>query len=196
VIHFHDFGAKIMRPTAHFLQLGCASALLIACSDSTSPRPSGTLRFTYSGAATGTFVATGPRSVDDPPKTGAGGRRTGNTVEISAQQMTGTASADFTSLELTIYNVAGSAQATPCTAEMPAGTTCIPFAHFYSMETGIVYIAGLTGNPGTLTVAITNVSATRIAGTFEGFAPYCPQSCPPGTGIVITGGMFDIPLQK
>ena len=185
-----------MRPTAHLLQLGCASAFLIGCSDSTSPRPSGTLRFTYSGAANGTFVATGPRNVDDPPKAGAGGRRTGNTVEISAQQSTGTAPADLTALELTIYNVAGPAQVTPCTPELPAGTTCIPFAYFSSKETGIVYIATLSGNPGTLTVAITNVSATRIAGTFEGFAPYCAQSCPPGTGILITGGAFDIPLQK
>ena len=185
-----------MRPATHLLQLGCASALLIGCSDSTSPRPSGTLRFNYSGAATGAFVATGPRNVDDPPKTGAGGRRTGNTVEISAQQVTGTASADFTALELTIYNVAGPGQVTLCTPDLPAGTTCIPSANFYSMETGIVYIASPSGNPGTLTVAITSVSATRIAGTFEGFAPYCPQSCAPGTGIMITDGTFDIPLQK
>lgn len=185
---------------------GLLAAFTAACGDGgTEPElQTGSLSFSYSGAESGTFAATGPLDVDGgaPTSDGAAAQSYGTTfTRIAAVRMAGSNQADIIQFALPAVTGPGSFSLDmECLSASYGGFTC-PFAVIgLSVPTQSPPPGSPTVLPDGLyafasgTITVTSVTATRIVGTFSGSAQSIEFDPSAGAEVItVTNGTFDVP---
>ena len=164
---------------------------LLAC-DSTEPNVSGSVSFTYTGAGGGTFSAAGNAPSFAAPSTSTswavGYTEAGETYVVASRPRTG-GLIDMAILRVQ-RNTTGSEPIDPA-CDVEGGTAC----------SGLMFSLNFNGNGDTGdffcflssgTVVVTEISESRIKGTFSGSG-----SCTAGSGgtpaaFTVSGGTFDV----
>jgi hypothetical protein len=184
----------------------CAAALA-ACdggTDSEKLNPNGTVRFTYRGALTGAYEASGELPVQGgalaQPTTGAAAVRQDSVLAVLAFRATGGTRGDGFSLVLGGVTRTGSFSFDPLSCQGPAAGACRVGVFAPGLDA-----AALTTTPdpaklaaGAYVLAIGSVNVTRLTklrvrGTFSGTA--VPLSNPTlQNTLTISGGEFDVPI--
>lgn len=196
-----------MMTRHNILAVVAAAALLAGCGDpSGSERfdPVGTLSFSYQGAISGTFQATGEMEVDEgaapTPQTGATAYLDQEQVALLAFQAKGATRGDAFALLLGDAET-GTLALNPAACQQQAAPDCrvgvfLPDVDVTQVPTG--------EDPGRVTantfilaigsVKVTSRSRVRIKGTFSGVALRASDPSPLNA-INITGGTFDLPIR-
>jgi len=172
------------------------AVLLIGCGEHpTLPDRSGSMSFTYHGALarspSGTFSVQGGRN---SWPMGAGGERLMDGMRIAGSRSQGSAS-EF-SLFLAGTMAVGSLPM--CDGPTPTATPCVS-GGFFSPTTVTTYGFGWaqSGPQAEMRVTITEFTASRIRGTFEGAAwGYCAEcGMLVADTATISAGVFDVPYR-
>lgn len=194
------------RTLVKVLGAACAAAVLAGCEGSTSPEkldPVGTVRFTYRGALTGTYEATGELQVQagtvPQPATGATAYRQDSTLAVLAFRSAGGTRGDGFTLLLGPLKSTGSFAFDPVACQGAAASGCRVGAFAPGLDAATL----TTTDPARLaagayilaigSVNVTRLSKVRLRGTFSGTA--VPLSNPTlQNTISITNGEFDVPI--
>lgn len=174
---------------------GLALAGLLACSDSTEPSGGNSVTFTYTGAGNGTFSASGAApSLTAPPPSGtswAMGFMEGSETFVwgSTPRSGDLINLALVRLELTTV---GSVSIDPA-CNIDGGTPCTGMEFYLNFngdgDTGD-FFCGLTSG----TIALTEVSVSRVKGTFSGTGECISGTGGAGTAFVVSDGAFDVAL--
>jgi hypothetical protein len=181
------------------------ATLLIACGDSTGPNRSGSMSFTYHGSMTGSpsgvfSVAGGRKPYPDGYPTGAGGNTygDGSTAQI---RIVGSRTEGPQEFALILIGVTGAGPVPMCDTSQPQYTNCVWHGSFFP-DPGSFYIFGwsLRDPPyPEMRVTITELTGSRIRGTFEGLAvgdcAGCNAQYLNADTLTISGGTFDVPYR-
>ena len=177
------------------LVIGASLALLASCKDSsTSPSGfSGTLSFSYSGAITGNFSASGVM----PAATGAMETSAWAAGEVSTVDGV-TYVAAATPRNSTSHDFFGFYVERTTPGSSSASDNCTSNCAFVGFEFGMQNGAGNTWlqicSLTTGTVAITEITATRVKGTFSGTGECVPFGSSTPQAFTVTNGTFDVAL--
>jgi hypothetical protein len=174
------------------LVIGASLVLLAGCKDSNSPTGfQGTVSFSYSGAISGNFSATGAmpasQSQWETSSWAAGEVSTtdGVTYVVSVSPRSATTN-DFAFFYAERITTGSSDFSVNCSTNCAYGT----FEFGVQNVTGNSWLQSCTMVSGTVT--ITEVSSTRIKGTFSGTAEcFAPGSSVPQS-LTIANGSFDV----
>ena len=181
------------------------AVLLIACGDATGPNRSGSMSFTYHGSMTGSpsgvfSVAGGrkPYPVDYP--TGAGGNTYG---EGSAAQIriVGSRTEGPQVFEMVLIGVTAVGPVPMCDFSQPQYTNCVSSGYFFPDPASRHFFGWTVREPpySEMRVTITDLTGSRIRGTFEGLAvgecAACSTQYLNTDTLTITGGAFDVPYR-
>ncbi len=160
--------------------------MLAGCDATTTP-PSGSVQFTYAGARSGVFsIAGGLAANDQAPYAYAFTQMGSDRVPYAVTVLAGRREPQAGML-LTILRV------TPG-SESPV-TGCIVLCNMLNVTfdqgspTNNVFCGVTSG-----TFTITEISASRVKGTFSGSGT-CSQNAGPGTAFTVTDGTFDVELR-
>ena len=190
MLHLFNQGDLVI---AKRLVVAASLALLAGCSsDKTTGtgQLSGTLSFTYSGATSGTFNASGAFNPGtfETVQWAAGSRDDANDfMYVGAAVPRTSTSHDFFAVEIEGDAVGSYSAATNCS------TNCafvdIAFGANNSGSGLPLFLCFLEAG----TVTITEITATRVRGTFSGTGSCLP---PMGSAVAftVTGGTFDVAL--
>jgi len=173
----------------HRILLAASLSLLLGCSDSTGTSGlSGTLEFSYSGFASGSFSATGaiPLSSQTSAEWAVGGRDDTNGF-IVAEALVPRSGGTYDIVTVIIYRTATGSSG----IDVNCNVDCADVLFEVSVNASGTAQQTCALEAGT--VALTSVSDSRAQGTFSGtgtcFTPAGGQS-----GISITGGTFNVAL--
>ena len=174
------------------LILAASLLLLAGCkSDSTNPAVlTGSLDFTYSGGISGTFTVSGqfPTSTTSQETTPwAAGEVVSGTTSVVAAMPRNATSHDFFLMDLPRTTVGSSTVVSGCTVN--CADVFIVFGNANGTGSGFLQSCFLL----TGTLSITEISATRVKGTFSGTGS-CVGPTGTTTTFTITGGTFDVAL--
>ena len=172
--------------------------VLAACGggDSTGPAPSGSMRFTYrgevSGSAAGSFAVDGPRQQFVGGAAGAGATRlraqgVGTYITVYGSRV----DLAYAELEVTLYSATAPGTFPVCGPSDPEPRHCLLSGSFSPDPTSVHFFRSGT-------VTITELTPSRVRGTFEGVTVgYCSGCANPADEdtIAITGGAFDVPFR-
>jgi hypothetical protein len=171
------------------------AALLTACGeDFTAPDRSGSMSFTYHGALadspSGAFSVQGGRN---SYPSGAGGYKT--TGGISIVGSLGQGAPEF---GVSVLGTMAVGPLPTCENSPAPPTPCVFFGYFDASRQS-TYVFGSPGQPpdAQMRVTITDLTASRVRGTFEGVAVgYCVE-CGPYVEdtMTISSGAFDVPYR-
>jgi hypothetical protein len=166
-------------------------ATLASCSDSSGPSGfNGTVSFTYSGATTGSFSASGGIPSGAPEtEEWAVGFRSDEEQLVGATAIVPRSSTkhDFFFLQLPRLTVGSSTITDNCTAENCAAVVVDLNVDNTSGDSD--FFCGLTQG----TITITSISSTRVEGTFNGTGE-CITTAPNAVAFAITNGSFNVAL--
>lgn len=178
------------------------AVLLSGCSGATGPEPSGSMSFTYHGSAPGSsggsFSVEGPRSpfLADIKVTGAVAHR--YTIEDAPRFEVIGASAEQSQLfSITIYGVPGVGMLPQCET---ATTDCVHSGRFWSTYNSRYFHGSVGAQPPypEVAVTITEITESRVRGTFEGMVIGHCYTCPDpllSDTVTISSGQFDVPFR-
>lgn len=180
------------------------AVLLSACSDATGPVPSGSMSFTYQGSAPGSpsgsfsVEGSGKPSIFDAAVTGAMARRsTGEDSQFL--DVSGSSAAQSQYFSITIYGAPGVGMLPSCEV---ATTDCVEGGYFRSgTNSSHWHGPGQYTQPPypEVTVTITEITESRVRGTFKGmvigYCNTCPDPLAPDT-LTISAGQFDVPFRQ
>jgi hypothetical protein len=189
------------RTTARTCARIAVTAFLAGCGDAGGPvvpDPAGSLSFSYSGAVSGSFTATGELSlleISPEPQTGAAAMREGDMLVIAASHVRDDGRADLFTITLSGAHQPGAyaLDAAGCAQQPP--TSCRLAMLLRDVEPAAL------GRPGLLDeayifvlgqVTITALSSARVRGTFHatGFSAAAAGQPP----VTLTNGSFDVPV--
>lgn len=177
------------------LVVGASLALLASCKDSsTGPTGfSGTVSFTYSGAISGNFTATGVMpAAQGAMETSAWAAGEVSTVDgvtyVASATPRNATSHDFFGFYVERTTPGSSSASDTCTSN------CAFVAFEFGMQNGTgntwLQLCSLTAG----TVTITEISGSRVKGTFSGTGEcVAPNSSTP-QAFTVTNGTFDVAL--
>jgi hypothetical protein len=173
------------------LVLVASLALLPGCKDSSGPSGlNGTLSFSYSGALTGNFSASGQfNPVNMETVSWAAGERdeANGILFVGAAVPRNATSHDILGIEIE--------RLTPGTATIAANcnTNCAFVALIFGNDnTGSSFLLGCDIETGTVT--ITEISTTRARGTFSGNGTCFPPAGGNPQAFAVANGAFDVAL--
>ena len=170
-------------------------ALLIACGEGfTAPDRSGSMSFTYHGALvdspSGAFSVQGGRN---SWPAGAGGEVFGSGTRIIGSL--GQGAPEFS---VTLIGPMAVGSLPTCEYSNTPPTPCVG-GGYYSQIHQFYYGFGPSGQPPypEMHVTITDLTASRVRGTFEGIALGICSQCRPALDdtVTISGGVFDVPYR-
>lgn len=172
--------------------VGLAMLGALSCSDTTEPSVFGSVSFTYTGGGGGTFTASGSAPSFAAPPTATswavGYTDAGETYVVASKPRSG-AQVDLAILRIQRTTIG--TETIDATCDTDGGTACTGMMLSLNFngngDTGDFFCALTTGS-----IVVTDVSASRIKGTFSGSG-----SCVAGTGgtpgaFTVTGGTFDV----
>jgi len=171
------------------------AVLLTACvEDATAPDRSGSMSFTYHGALgaspSGSFSVQGGRN---SYPSGAGGQNLGGGIMIVGSRDRGTQQ-----LSVTVLGAMALGALPMCDNGPTPSNPCVDGGYFASSQhSGYSFGWGPPLPVPEMRVTITDLTASRVRGTFEGVAVgYCGEC---GSYVVdtatISGGVFDVPYR-
>ena len=178
------------------LLVGLSVALVACGGDTTAPNnltTPGSLSFSFSGGAAGSYSATGL-----PPTNGtlsfgtspwaAGVRDDAKQAIVVVGTVPKTSTTwDLAVIEITRLTVGSNTINSSCTAALCTGVS-VAFGTNQASNSFTLVCLLTTG-----TVAISSVSSTRATGTFSGSGS-CVSMTGTVSAITVTGGSFDVPL--
>lgn len=180
------------------------AVLLSACSDATGPAPSGSMSFTYHGSAPGSpsgsfsVEGTGKPLWNDVAVSGAMARRL-TAEDAQFLEVFGASAVHSQYFSIFIYGMPGVGMLPSCEV---AATDCVQNGHFWSsFNSRYSHGWGLHRQPPypEVTVTITEITESRVRGTFEGIVigncHTCPDPLAPDT-LAISAGLFDVPFRQ
>lgn len=198
-----DFRSRAHQLAVPFFILG----LLGACGDGpTEPEqfdPVGTVSFTYDGARSGTFVASGvmepPDSAVAAPVTGATAVRSEGLVSVVAFRSGTDDHGDLFFMNLGEVTGAGTLQLGVLDCDQASAATCrtgmfipeVSLASLAEFDPLVIRDKAYVFSTGTVTV--TAKTQLRIRGTFEGTAKQAVED--PLEGTLLISGSFDLPIR-
>ena len=165
----------------------------LACSDSTSPNSNnGTTTFTFTGAGGGSFSATGAvpaLQADLGTHNWAGGflSTPDGGYEIAAAQTRG--SGRFDLVDMFVHRLSVGTDVVDSTCSTSNCTSVIFARNISQTDSNQDFLCVATS--GSLT--ITEVSSTRVKGTFSGSGS-CFDAGSTESAFTVTDGSFDVPL--
>jgi hypothetical protein len=178
------------------LVIGASFTMLAGCSDSkTGPTGlTGALSFTYSGALSGTFNVTGQM----PTSTSAQETSSWAAGEVSTADATTFIAASTPRSASThdlIFVVAGRTTEGSATIDFDncVGDNCSTVFFLLGHQNGQFGSALQSCELITGSIVITDLTSTRIKGTFSGTGR-CFSSGDVETGFTVTNGSFDVPI--
>jgi hypothetical protein len=177
---------RFPRPPVLALALGLAAG----CKDSTGSSAHDRLSFSYGGAASGTFSASGPVPATSAPWSTqfAGGLQDADGYTLSAYAPnTATVGTRFV---LVTYQPGGAdTYSSDCASVLPT-SRCFTALLFFDWDGSAPGTpAGLSLRTEHVTLHVASVTATRIKGTFSG--TFVSGS---GQHVTVPDGTFDLPL--
>lgn len=188
--------------------LAAAALSLAGCDGSPSGSdsgPEGSLSFTYRGAASGSFKASGELKLAagtaPQPSTGAAAFMPDSTLAVVAFRETGSGRGDGFSLLLGTVKSTGTLTLNLLGCQQQSPGACR--IGFFAPDISAAELAA-TPDPAALLgktyvlvlgeVKVTSISATRVKGTFSGTAFLANQQSLSGL-LQISDGRFDVPVQ-
>jgi hypothetical protein len=179
----------MLRRTMAFVALA-----LLGCGDSTGPSGlNGTVTFTFTGAGGGTFTVTGsaPQGSEPPLNanmTAASQDVEGNQTVVIAFKSTGGENGDVLIIGINRTTVGSDPIAEDCDPEATACSGLVFFPNFNG-ESLLWACALLDG-----TVAITEVTSSRVKGTFSGTGECYDEGTDDLEPFTITNGTFNVAM--
>lgn len=185
----------------------CCSAVLAACDGGTGSEqldPVGTVSFTYRGAVTGTYQATGELQVRSgtlpQPATGATAYRQDSILAVLAFRTEGGARGDGFSLVLGALTETGSYAFDPLACQAQSAGACRVGVFAPGLDAALLATtpdaAALAANAYVLvlgSVNVTRLTDLRVRGTFSGTAVRASDPTLQNA-VTITQGEFDVPI--
>ena len=172
--------------------LAAVAVPLLGCTDATSPAPPGSMSFNYTGSLHGTFAVTGSLNPDDYNSIGTGAiAQRGDAATQKRIEVRGANAGTSQELSFTMIDVTGTGPLQTCQA---ATTHCVYNGYFWPDVIGVHYFGwGIGYDPPypELNVTVTELTGSRIKGTFEGVV----VGSGPDT-LRISAGTFDVPFWK
>ena len=166
---------------------------LLACGDSTGPRGlNGVISFTFTGAGGGFFdvTALAPNTGETPDlsRNLTAGYSNDTVTLVAAFRAIGSGFGDAVALGLTSATVGSASVDVDCD---PEGTTVCALLVFARNFNTATEATGQTCTLYTGTVAITQITASRIVGTFSG-AGECVDELEDASPFGVTNGTFNV----
>jgi hypothetical protein len=199
-----------MHIASLLLLLTASAALLPACGSSPSEPgetfdPVGTVTFTFQGARTGTFAATGEMQVAGgglpQPVTGATAFQGDNLLNVFGYRARTASRGDFFSLQLGEVAVAGTYALDPLACQQQTMARCrigffVPDLDPSELQ-GSFDLAALSERTYVLVLGSVTVTARtpmRVRGTFQGVAFRANEQAIQNM-LTVNGGTFDLPIR-
>jgi hypothetical protein len=182
------------RKTRTCLAAGAAALTLGCAGDASPPNTAGVVSFSYSGAASGTFNATGSQPASaaefETKPWGAGHLFTGG----DGSSVTSVAPRNSTTHDYLVVLIPANSPSTSqidfdnCTANVCAS---VFFVLARANASDAVFEQDCYLQTGSIT--ITSVTSSRMQGTFSGNGT-CETQAGATSSVVVTNGAFDVPI--